>query len=275
MERIESGANEKIKFVARLHQRKYREKEERFIVEGIRFAEMAAASDWAPTLAFVTAEAAEKPRVECVLTRLSARGCPIYEVSAALYQKAAATVAPQGLLVVMERCRMGLEDLTLEKPALWVVLDGVQDPGNAGTILRTADAAGATAVIALEKTADLFADKALRASMGSLFHLPVVTDVSRETWMHVAARQGVKIFAAVLERSADLYFSADYRGAVAIVFGQEGSGVSQDILSAAQPIYIPMLGQAESLNVSAAAAVILYEALRQRHVGCPAALRRG
>lgn len=274
MERIESGANEKIKFVARLHQRKYRDKEGCFVVEGIRFAEMAAASTWTPTLALVTSEAAKKPRVECVLTHLLTRGCSVYEVPATLYQKAAATVTPQGLLVVMARRQTMLKDLTAGDPALWVVLDGVQDPGNAGMILRTADAAGATAVIALEDTVDLFSDKALRASMGSIFHLPVVTHVSPATWISFAARQGMKIFAAALARSASLYFSADYRAAAAVVFGREGSGVSQDILSAAQPIYIPMLGQAESLNVSAAAAVILYEALRQRHEEDTAFLRR-
>lgn len=267
MERIESGANGKIKLAARLHQRKYREREGRFVVEGIRFAEMAAASDWTPALAFVTAEAAKKPRAAGVLARLSARGCPIYEVSAALYQKAAATVTPQGLLVVMERRQRTLPDVMTGAPALWVVLDGVQDPGNAGTILRTADAAGATAVITLGETADLFSDKALRASMGSLFHLPVATNVSRETFVRFAERQGVKIFAAAVEPTANLHFSVDYREPAAIVLGQEGSGASPEILEAAQSIYIPMVGQAESLNVSAAAAVLLYEALRQRRYG--------
>ena len=264
MDRIESGTNGKIKLAASLHQRKYREKEGRFVVEGLRFAEMAAASDWIPTMAFVTAEAAKKPRGERVLAQLFARGCPVYEVSAALYQKAAATVTPQGLLVVMECRRKMLEDLTTGAPALWVVLDGVQDPGNAGTILRTADAAGATAFITLEETTDLFSDKALRASMGSLFHLPVVTNVSRGTFIRFAEEQGVKLFAAALTSTACLHFSADYRDPVALVLGQEGSGVSTEILEAAEPLYIPMVGQAESLNVSAAAAVLLYEALRQR-----------
>ena len=157
-----------------------------------------------------------------------------------------------------------LEDLTTGAPALWVVLDGVQDPGNAGTILRTADAAGATAFITLEETTDLLSDKALRASMGSLFHLPVVTNVSRGTFIRFAEEQGVKLFAAALTSTACLHFSADYRDPVALVLGQEGSGVSTEILEAAEPLYIPMVGQAESLNVSAAAAVLLYEALRQR-----------
>ena len=86
-ERIESGTNGKIKLAASLHQRKYREKKGRFVVEGLRFAEMAAASDWIPTMAFVTAEAAKNPRGERVLAQLFARGCPVYEVSAALYQR--------------------------------------------------------------------------------------------------------------------------------------------------------------------------------------------
>ena len=265
---MESGTNGKIKFVASLHQRKYREREGCFVAEGIRFAEMAAASDFPPVLALVTAETAKKPRAAGVLAHLAARGCPLYEVSEALYQKAAATKTPQGLLVVMERPERTLYDVAQHAPALWVVLDGVQDPGNAGTILRTADAAGATGVIALEEPVDLFSDKALRASMGSIFHLPVATHVSRDMFVRFAARQGIQLFAAAVEPTARLHFSVDYRAPSAIVVGQEGSGASKEILEAAQPLYIPMVGKAESLNVSVAAAVLLYEVLRQRHYGC-------
>ncbi len=111
MERIESAANAKIKWTARLRQRKYREKENCFIVEGTRLAEMAAASDWPLILALVTKAAAQKPRVECILTQLTGHGCPIYEVSEAVMAKAAATVTPQGLLIVMKRRLPTLEEI--------------------------------------------------------------------------------------------------------------------------------------------------------------------
>ena len=268
MERIESAANAKIKWTARLRQRKYREKENCFIVEGTRLAEMAAASDWPLILALVTKAAAQKPRVECILTQLAGHGCPIYEVSEAVMAKAAATVTPQGLLIVMKRRLTTLEELPkMREPALWAVLDGVQDPGNAGTILRTADAVGATAIITLTETVDVFSDKAVRATMGSLFYRPSVAGVTAAEFIRFSQAQEVQLFAAVLDKTAKPYFMADYRLPTAVVFGGEGGGVSPEILATAQRIYIPMAGAAESVNVGVAAAVILYESLRQRRYG--------
>ena len=182
--------------------------------------------------------------------------------------KAAATVTPQGLLIVMKRRLTTLEELPkMREPALWAVLDGVQDPGNAGTILRTADAVGATAIITLTETVDVFSDKAVRATMGSLFYRPSVAGVTAAEFIRFSQAQEVQLFAAALDKTAKPYFMVDYRLPTAIVFGGEGGGVSPEILATAQRIYIPMAGAAESLNVGVAAAVILYEALRQRRYG--------
>lgn len=265
MERIESAVNGKIRLAASLRQRKYREKLDMFPAEGVRLAEMAVASAWPLVMALVTVEAARRDRVQRVLEQLRERGCPVYEVSEPVYRKAASTVTPQGLFIVLRRRAASWAELTdVPASALWVVLDGVQDPGNAGSIVRTADAAGATGIIALTGTADLFSDKAIRASMGSIFHLPILENIAAAELVQFAQGNGVRLLATALDEAGQNHFAANYRPPVAVVFGQEGSGVSAAVLDAAEHIYIPMIGPAESLNVAAASAVILYEALRQR-----------
>ena len=149
MEKIESMSNAKIKHAASLHLKKNREKTGECVAEGIRLSEMSAQSDWSCGYALVTEGAASKDRVKLILETLEGKGCPVYLVSDKLYRKAAATEEPQGLLLIMRREKAELDSVSCVKSFL-VVLDGVQDPGNAGTILRTADAVGADVVVALE-----------------------------------------------------------------------------------------------------------------------------
>ena len=268
MERIESATNATVKLAASLAMRKKREETGLFVAEGVRLAETAAeAADWRPVFAFVTPRALENGRAAKVVETLGKRGCPVCETPESVYRKAADTETPQGLLVVMEQRRPGLDELIFpggETP-LWVVLDGVQDPGNAGMILRTADAAGASGVIALAGTVDLFSPKVVRATMGTLFHLPVVSGMTADDFLAAAQSAGWRLCVTALDPAARPCFAADFTGPTAIVFGNEGSGVSPALLTAAEHVYIPMRGRAESLNVAASAAVILYEALRQRH----------
>ncbi|MBQ9376900.1 MAG: RNA methyltransferase [Schwartzia sp.] len=264
MERIESASNARIKWAAALHQRKAREEEDAFVAEGVRLAEEAAASGWETLLCLVTEEALRGERVRVLTEGLESRGCPVYLVSERVYRKAAATVTPQGVMLAVRRRRAALSSVLSGGTPLVAVLDGVRDPGNAGTILRTADATGCTALVALEGTTDLFADKAVRSSMGSLFHLPVIHRVTRREWLDFAAARGLRLFAAMLDREARPHLEADFRVPAAVVFGSEGSGVSDEIAGASSPVHIPMAGGAESLNVASSAAIILYEAFRQR-----------
>ena len=263
MERIESISNAKIKHAASLHLKKNREKTGEFIAEGIRLVEMAAASDWESVFALVTPEAAEKERTKAIVSKLESKSCPVYEVSDTLYRKAAATEEPQGLLLVMRRKETAMDSVNTQK-GFFVVLDGVQDPGNAGTILRTADAVGADALIALRGTVDMFSDKTVRSAMGSHFHVPVIDGVDREEFLRYVKENGISCRVTALDETAQPHFDADYRGTCAVVFGNEGNGASKELLEAAEHVYIPMRGEAESLNVASAAAVVLYEAYRQR-----------
>ena len=266
-ERIESAANRKIKLAASLRTRKGREREGLFLVEGIRLAEMALQSDWQIAYALFTPAIMEKPRGAGLLERLEAR-CPLCEVDETLFKRVAATESPQGIALVMQARRFALDALPVgQNESLYVVLDGVQDPGNAGTIIRTADAVGADGVICLHGTVDVFGDKAVRSAMGSLFHLPVCTDVQCQDLMALCAARGITLFAAALDREAMPHFEQPLDKACAIVFGNEGNGISKPLLCAARHVYIPMYGAAESLNVGISAAVILYEAVRQRRYG--------
>ena len=251
MERIESASNAKIKLAASLHQRKERERRGEFVAEGVRLAETAALSGWPLSFCIVAEPALANERVQGILGILREKACPVYVVPPNVYKK--------------KTVQNFLSKLDAGNDALFVVLDRIQDPGNAGTIIRTADAAGCSGVIAMEGTVDLFSDKVVRSSMGSLFHLPVVPNVKGSEWMTFAKKQGISCYAALLDKEATPYFARDFCKASAVVFGNEGNGVSGDILDGAEPIYIPMDGKAESLNVATSAAIVLYEAFRQRY----------
>ena len=168
---IDSASNKKIKLMESLRLRKHREREGLFRIEGVRLAEMAAESGWEQRFGLYTAELLEKERGRQLLAGLRER-CPLYEISAPLGKKVAATDTPQGIFLAAVQQKTDLSELAgvvqsgrkqdgAEQP-LFVVLDGVQDPGNAGTIIRTADAVGATAVILTKGSVDVFGDKVVR-----------------------------------------------------------------------------------------------------------------
>lgn len=263
-EKIESAANKKIKLAQSLQKKKFREREQKFLAEGVRLAEMAVASDWQTDFAFFTNELLTHERGVKLLQSLEEKNIPCYELSEKLFERVSTTETSQGILLVMSIKKESLQFLQAPSQALYVVLDGVQDPGNAGTIVRTADAVGADGVIFLKGSVDAFADKTVRATMGSLFHLPVLTNVTAAELQAFAQQQKVKLLATALDATAKPHFAEDFTSSCAIVLGNEGNGVSQEILQMAEKIYIPMAGQAESLNVGMSAAIVLYEAMRQR-----------
>ncbi len=269
-ERIDSASNRKIKLAASLRQKKYREKEGLFLAEGVRLCEMAAHSGWRILFGLYTEAALADERARILLEELEGRGCRIHAVPEGIFAKASATDSPQGVLLVLEQKKSTLEEcMGKSGQPLLMVLDGIQDPGNAGTMIRTADAAGVDGVIFLEGSADVFADKTVRATMGSLFHLPVCTDAKPAEFLELAGSRGFHLYAAALDETAMAYHMADFSGKAAVIFGNEAKGIGERLLGASKKIYIPMFGRAESLNVSAAAAVVVYEAVRQRRLASP------
>nr|NSL49736.1 RNA methyltransferase [Dendrosporobacter quercicolus DSM 1736]SDL49152.1 RNA methyltransferase, TrmH family [Dendrosporobacter quercicolus] len=261
---ITSLQNSTVKLAASLKQRKHREATGLFMAEGVRLVEEAIGSNWRIESCLYTEQALANQRVQAIINTLSARDCRLLAVSGAVYAKISDTEQPQGIMTLIRRNSQALSSVLDTDQALLVILDGLQDPGNLGAVIRTADAAGATAVILTKGCTDLYAGKAVRSTMGSLFHIPLVEGVIYEDLIHLLQEQDIALLATSLA-SARNYLAADYKQPVAIVFGNEGQGVNPVLLDKAEErIYIPILGRAESLNVAAAAAVILYEAVRQR-----------
>ncbi len=194
------------------------------------------------------------------------QGCRYEVVDDRLFLKMADTQTPQGILTVARMPQYEREDLLKgEGQPLILVLEDLQDPGNVGTILRTAEAAGVTGVFLSGKCADVFQPKVIRATMGAIFRVPFCVEqdlCDTAAWLQ---EKGVCLYAAVLEGS-ESFFHNSYRGASAFLIGNEGNGLSKALAEKAdQRVRIPMSGSVESLNAAVAAAVFLYAAKRQRN----------
>ncbi|WP_316244931.1 RNA methyltransferase [Oceanobacillus jeddahense] len=240
---ITSVKNEKIKTLKKLHQRKYRKQTNTFLIEGTHLIEEALVSNWV-TKEIIISEEASVPE--------AADNVPIIKVTKQVFKELSFTASPQGIMAVVE---MKKEDGVSGE--VIVLLDAIQDPGNLGTIIRTADAAGTEGIILGDGCVDLYNDKVIRATQGSIFHLPIMhADVEE-----AAARlkeADYNIWATALEK-AENYKELSIPPKTAIIFGNEGAGVKESLLETAdERVTIPILGKAESLNVSIAAGILLY-----------------
>jgi TrmH family RNA methyltransferase len=182
------------------------------------------------------------------------------------------TESPQGIAALIVRPHFALEQVFEREPQLLIIADGLQDPGNIGAIIRTAEAAGATGLLATTGTVSPYSPKALRASMGSALRLPIVTSQGPEAIVKACSESGVTILASDPARpesprsNSVIYTDADFRPGVAVVIGSEGGGIpSRALADAGRFVHIPMAPSVESLNVAASTAILLYEAARQRH----------
>ena len=243
-------SNAQIKLVRKLAQKKYRTETGLFVAEGLRLCEEVPTAQI--EFGFYTREFISDERAARLVERLK----NLTEISASTMERLSDTQTPQGILLVVRQRIATLEEVLAKK--IIAVLDGVQDPGNVGTILRTA-AAFDCGMILLNGSADIFNPKVVRSSMGAIFYLPVTT-ASRADLLTL---RDVEIVAAAVDSSAEIYWRHDFTKPVAIVFGSEALGVSKEILDVARKVFIPMDGHAESLNVATSAAIILSESVRQ------------
>ncbi len=190
-------------------------------------------------------------------------GCKLFHLSKDLYEKAAYRGSTEGIIAEIKSRALGLQDLELKDNPLIIVLEGVEKPGNLGAVLRSADAAGADAVMICDPLTDLWNPNLIRASIGAVFTVPTVTCTGEEAISFLKSR-GIRILTAQLQDSS-VYYNADMTCGTAIVMGTESSGLTQAWREAADAhILIPMLGRLDSLNVSVSASILLYEAVRQR-----------
>ena len=256
---ITSAQNPRVKRLLALQEKsRLRRDEGLFVLEGRREIERCIAASYEIETLFVCPEiAGDIQPVSAIVP-----GNTI-EVPAWLYDKIAYRGGTEGLVAEVRAREHRLEDLHLPDDALIVVLESVEKPGNLGAVLRSADAAGAGAVIICDPLTDIYNPNLLRASTGAIFSVPVACCTSNEA-ISFLKRQGVKILTAQLQDS-DLYYDTDMTGATAIVIGTEAAGLTEVWREAADAhIRIPMLGVCDSLNASVSAAILLFEALRQR-----------
>jgi TrmH family RNA methyltransferase len=260
-----SGAHSpRLKAARRLTKRAFRQRERTFLAEGPQAVAEAFRCGAKVSDLFVTASA--RSRYQDLVAEMADAGIPVHLVSGEVMDELAQTVTPQGLLAVCGFVDVPLAEITSQgrssTPGLVALLANVRDPGNAGTVLRTADAAGAHAVVFADASVDPYNGKCVRASAGSLFHLPVVAGARLEDAVGALREAGLRIVAADgrAERSLDdPGVQARLARPTAWMFGNEAWGLPPELVALAdEPVAVPIYGRAESLNLAAAAAVCLY-----------------
>ena len=262
--RISSLQNPRIKATVRLRDRRGREESGLMLVEGYHELSLAFECGLRPRELYLCPEMVREG--EKLREDLEKEGAEIIEVTPAVMKKLAYRENPDGWVAVASTPRRTLQDLPLGSSPLLIIAEAVEKPGNLGAILRSADAAGADAVIVCDRATDAFNPNVVRASKGTIFQVPVVEAGSGETidWLR---EKGIRLLAATPSAERP-HWSADLTGGIAIAVGTEKEGLSRFFLDRAdQSVIIPMRGRVNSLNVAQALTVLVYEALRQRQGG--------
>jgi len=260
---ITSLQNPRIKNLVRLRDRRPRDQQRIFPVEGYRAISRAMEKGVQISELYYAPEWFLGSNEDELIASAQASGTRLFELSKPVFAKIAYRDRPEGLLATVNQWESGLDDLTLKEPSFLLVVESIEKPGNLGTILRSADAAGVDAVIVCDPVTDLFNPNVIRSSTGVLFAVDVAITSSREaiTWLR---ERKIRI-AATTPHTDTLYTEADLTGPLALVMGSEQFGLSDSWLKVCDlPLRIPMAGQADSLNVAMATLVTLFEAVRQR-----------
>ncbi len=259
---LTSLSNPLVKELRALAQKKEREARGEFLCEGIQLVVQAAQSG-APISMLVVAPDVLTSATARELVRSQERaGTRIVRVSRAVFESFAERDNPSGLAAVVKIVPHALERLHVRADSLYVVLHQVRNPGNLGTILRTADAVRASGVILLGNVTDPFAPAAVKASRGALFTVPLVRVRAVQAFLDWAVAQTLRVV-TTSDKAAQDVWHADLHSPLALVFGNEGEGLPDEILHAGQAVRIPMYGQVDSLNLAVAASVLLYQAKYQ------------
>lgn len=246
MQRIDSRQNPRVKAWKKLKTKKGRDKQGAFLIEGEHLVEEALQSPVKVTTIIVDEARDDVP--------FAAHDVPIVQVSKSVFREISDTDTPQGIIAVCEKPKPTPFSFSEGK---FLLLDEVQDPGNVGTMIRTADCAGFDAVILGKGCADLYNPKTVRATQGSLFHLPIYQQDLTETIRSLKAHQ-IPVFGTALRQAAD-YRKIEKRASFALLVGNEGAGVKPQYLELCdEKICIPIYGKAESLNVAVAAGILMY-----------------
>lgn len=268
MERISSLQNPRIKTLVRLRDRRPREEAGVFLIEGYREVRRALEKKIPLQELYYSPAWFLGENEPALIAAAAAAGARLFELTREAFQKVAYRERPDGLLALAPQWRRRLSDLTLPSDPFLLVVESIEKPGNLGTILRSADAAGCHAVIVCDPVTDLFNPNVVRASTGVLFSVPCIVEESTvvRSWLRERGCRTV----ATTPSATQIYTEANLRGPLAIVMGSEQYGLSDFWLREADLLVrIPMAGQADSLNVAMATIISLFEAVRQRSAALP------
>lgn len=259
---ISSAANPLVKRVRLLADRKHRRREGAFVVEGLQPVWCAVEAGWRIESLIIAPDLLTGAPAQRMVEERERCGVPVARLSADLFKRLVDRDGPGGLAAIV-RTRIGaLSTLAVPPGAVFVALYRIANPGNLGTIIRTADAVGAAGVILIGDTADPFSPPAVKASMGSLFAVEVAHTPDPAEFFAWASRHGVTVL-ATSGAADEEHWDADYRPPLAFLLGSEREGLPPDLLAgASRRLRIPMVGTVDSLNIGVAASIMLYEARR-------------
>ncbi|EJT5935927.1 RNA methyltransferase [Clostridium perfringens] len=251
---IESKNNNLFKEIKKLKEKKHRIKSNKYLIEGLRFVEEAIKSKVSiDSIIFTESFKKKNPNLFLKINE----NIKLIQMNEALLKQLCSTENPQGVVGVIN-----MQNKELKSGELVVLVDKVQDPGNMGTIIRTAHAAGAAGIVMTKGTVDIYNDKTLRSTMGSIFYIPIVEDDSLD-FVKSLKKEGYKLVVSSLQGKNN-FFEENLQGKVMIAVGNEGNGVSDEVYDIANiKVKIPMPGEAESLNVAVATSIMIYEKIRQ------------
>ena len=254
---IESKDNNLYKETKKLKERKGRTKKSKFLIEGYRLVQEAFKANLDVEYLFIGSNEEEEKYNDYISKYIY--NTKVYRLREDLLKELCSTEQPQGVVAVVNMKSMNIEN----EGNFYLLCDKVQDPGNLGTIIRTAHAAGVDGIILTKGTVDVYNDKTIRSTMGSLFYIPIIIDDENNSVIKELINKGFSLLSTSLEGDRD-FFEEDLSGKIIISVGNEGNGVSDEIYSLSdKKVKIPMPGGAESLNVAIATSIILYEKVRQ------------
>jgi len=258
MEVIKSKENNLIKEIKKLKEKKYRDLDKSFLIEGFRFVEEALKSNFEVKYVFICERQKEKFE-KLGFKKLIDKDTKCFMVSDSVLNSICSTETPQGIVAVVKNKISNIEI----KNGFYILIDKVQDPGNMGTIIRSANASGALGVIITKGTVDTYNSKTLRSTMGSIFKIPIIFEDSNFDIIKKLKENKFKLITSSLDTNYNFY-DVDLTDRVIIAVGNEGNGVSKEVFELDDiSVKIPMPGNAESLNVGVAASIMMFEAVRQ------------
>lgn len=259
---ITSARNRRIVEARKLDQRKHRQRQGRFLVEGLQLLHMALDAGAHPAEVFYCESQFVGTEAAALLSRFGQTDADLVAVSEYVMQTLSQREAPQGIVATFALFETSLQALELTGRELVVVLDRLQDPGNVGTLIRTADTVGAAALILIEPCVDVFDPKTVRGSMGSLFNVPLVRTADVDELFGWLRNQGLRPVGADAQQG-EIWGEGLWEGGVALILGNEARGLSENVRVHLEDwARLPIVGQAESLNVAVAGGVLMYEWLR-------------